>query len=68
MLILRTFWSGRMPFLSSQKAVLTKKRGEIMQQDTKIMLKLAEILLQNQLISPEEKYYVTRFIRRDDDV
>lgn len=57
-----------MPFLSSQKAVLTKKRGEIMQQDTKIMLKLAEILLQNQLISPEEKYYVTRFIRRDDDV
>lgn len=57
-----------MPFLPSQKAVLTKERGEVMQQDTKIMLKLAEILLQAQLISPEEKYHLTKLIRKDDAV
>lgn len=57
-----------MPFLPSQKAVLTKERGEVMQQDTKIMLKLAEILLQDQLISPEEKYHLTKLIRKDDAV
>ena len=39
-----------------------------MQQDTKIMLKLAEILLQAQLISPEEKYHLTKLIRKDDAV
>lgn len=57
-----------MPFLPSQKVVLTKERGEVMQQDTKIMLKLAEILLQDQLISPEEKYHLTKLIRKDDAV
>lgn len=68
MLILRPLRSGHMPFLPSQKAVLTKERGEVMQQDTKIMLKLAEILLQDQLISPEEKYHLTKLIRKDDAV
>ena len=33
--------------------------------EVKIMLKLAEILMQEKLISPEEKYRLVRLIRKD---
>lgn len=57
-----------MPFQPSQRLILTEERSGAMQQDTKVMLKLAELLLQDQLISPEEKYRLTQLIRKDDDV
>lgn len=57
-----------MPSQPSQRLVLMEERSGVMQQDTKVMLKLAEILLQDQLISPEEKYHLTQLIRKDDDV
>lgn len=47
----------------SQKAAA--ERSSIMRQDTTIMLKLAEILLRNQLISPEEKFRLTQLIRKE---
>lgn len=52
----------------SLKNGLTEEGGNQMQEDRKIMLKLAEILLQNCLITPEEKYNLTRLLRKDDDV
>lgn len=57
-----------MPLQPLQRLILTEERSGAMQQDTKVMLKLAEILLQDQLISPEEKYRLTQLIRKDDDV
>ena len=48
-------------FLSKQ----TKERSKAMPQDTKIMLKLAELLMQDHLITPEEKLRLTKLIRKD---
>ncbi len=36
-----------------------------MPKDTKIMLKLAELLMQDNLITPEEKFRLTELIRKD---
>lgn len=38
------------------------------QKDRMILLKLTEILLQNELINPEEKYRLIRLIRKDGNV
>lgn len=39
-----------------------------MKKEAKIMLKLAEFLLEDHLISPEEKFKLTQLIRKDMDV
>ena len=44
----------------------TEEGSSTMRKDRTIMLKLAEILLQNELINPEEKYRLIRLIREDD--
>ena len=44
--------------MQSQSLIRTEK-------EVKIMLKLAEILMQEKLISPEEKYRLVRLIRKD---
>lgn len=43
----------------------TKERSQTMPKDTKIMLKLAELLMQDNLITPEEKLRLTELIRKD---
>lgn len=55
-------------FSQFSESGLTKEGRNQMQKDRKIMLKLAEILLRDQLISPEEKYHLTQLIRKDDAV
>lgn len=47
---------------------LTEEGRNKMQKDRRIMMKLAEILLQDCLITAEEKYHLTQLIRKDDDV
>ena len=44
--------------MQSQPLIKTEK-------EVKIMLKLAEILMKEKLISPEEKYRLVRLIRKD---
>ncbi len=44
--------------MQSQPLIKTEK-------EVRIMLKLAEILMQEKLISPEEKYRLVRLIRKD---
>lgn len=46
----------------------TRERSETMPKDTKIMLKLAELLMQDNLITPEEKLRLTELIRKGDAV
>lgn len=38
------------------------------EKEVRIMLKLAEILMEEKLISPEEKYRLVRLIRKDDSL
>lgn len=46
----------------------TKERNHSMKQDNRIMLKLAELLYENQLISPDEKSRLVQLIRKDGEV
>ena len=55
-----------MPGQTLQTLSLLEERSSNMPQDMKIMLKVVEFLLQDQLITPEEKYRLTRLIKRDD--
>lgn len=55
-----------MPGQTLQTLSLLEERSGNMPQDMKIMLKVVEFLLQDQLITPEEKYRLTRLIKRDD--
>lgn len=52
-----------MPSQISKKQ--TGKRSQTKPEDTKIMLKLAELLMQDNLITPEEKLRLTELIRKD---
>ena len=44
----------------------TNERSSLAPKDIKIMLKLAEILMKDNLISPEEKLRLTERIRKED--
>lgn len=48
--------------------IQTKERSKPMLQDTKIMLKLAEQMMRDHLITPEEKLRLTELIRKDSSV
>lgn len=50
----------------SQKRI--RERGKNMEQNTKIMLKIADILLQDHLITPEEKLHLKQLIQRGESV
>lgn len=43
----------------------TEERGQLMSRDAKIMLNLADFLMQDNLITPEEKLRLTELIRKD---
>lgn len=45
---------------------LNKERIYIMQNKKRIMLNITEILLNNNLISPDEKYQLIKLIRKDE--
>lgn len=50
------------------KQTITKEESGNIHEDIKIMVKLAEIFMQDNLISPEEKLRLTELIRKDDTV
>lgn len=52
----------------TQKATIIEERSQTMEKNAKIMLKLAEFLLEDHLISPEEKFKLTQLIRKDMDI
>lgn len=57
-----------MPDKIIQISALIGERSQVMKKDMKIMLKLAEFLLEDRLISPEEKFKLTQLIRKDMDI
>ena len=48
--------------------IQTEEKNRPVSQDAKILLKLAEVLLQEHLITPEEKSCLTNMIRKDNAV
>ncbi|MCI9216837.1 MAG: hypothetical protein HFG95_07085 [Dorea sp.] len=52
----------------TSKLKLAEANRQMIKRDKKIMMKLAELLLQEGLVSPEEKFCLTQFIRRNEDV
>lgn len=57
-----------MPDQIIQTSALIGERNQVMEKNAKIMLKLVEFLLEDHLISPEEKFKLTQLIRKDMDV
>ncbi len=50
--------------MSGKKTERIRKEVEIMEQNIQIMLKLADLLLQDNLITPEEKFRLKQLIQR----
>ncbi len=55
-------WSAPMSYKSHSKQMNGKSIN--MQQETEVMLQLAELLFQEKLISPDEKFRLTQLIRK----
>lgn len=54
--------------MPGRQIIESKEEAYTTERDVKIMLKLADLLFQDSLITPEEKFRLIRLIRRGDSV